>query len=515
MKRRSTQANLGKRGASASSTKRSNSIQPKSTSINLKWDEDIDSSEGEDEEFNGKKKGKKESRDDGSEEEDSEGESETAEQKRRRLAKEYLANLQNDEDNDEGHDDDEEEYDINDGETGAAAAISESLKRNRLEKQGKYFRNIASNASSINFSTLTKQVMTDHDQSVTCVALSTDERVVYSGSKDNSVILWDLESNNRRVLRPKWTRATHGDEQCCKGEILSIAVSSDGRYLASGGRDMIVRIHDTRIAESEVRAFQGHRDAITSLAFRRDSYSLFSGSLDRCVKHWDLNEMGYLETLFGHQDGVTAVDCWTQERPVSASSDRTCRLWKISDETHLVFRGHKSTADCVQIMTDDSYLSGGQDGSICLWKETQKKPIASVLAAHEYEGVNPRWICSMGVVKMSDYAATGSNDGNIRFWKISPESRKLEQVNSIALDGFVNSLALSTRLVVAGTGREHRLGRWWNTKGNKNKVTVFRLPQNLDIGVGCADNLMDDDSYGDCDDDEEDTEGGEEEPEED
>jgi len=468
----------------------------------FRWDEDIDS-ESEDDEDNGRKKRVKrrsakskraeqgeESSSSGSEDNE-EFDTETAEQKRRRLAKEYLLSIQGgdstvdeDGDGDEGGsiDGDDDRGTIRVGR--GADKISESLRRERLEKQGKYFRIVGNNARSFSAADLTKLVHSDHNLSVTCVALSPDEKSVYSGAKDNSIVLWDLESNARRFLLPKWRRETH-DNPSCQGEILSVAVTSDGRYLASGGRDMMVRIYDTRAAAAEVKAFQGHRDAVTSLSFRRDSYSLFSASLDRCLKHWDLNEMGYLETLFGHQDGVTAVDCWTKERPVSSSSDRTIRLWKISDETHLVFRGHKSTADSVQIMTDDGYLSGGQDGTLCLWKETQKKPIAFVPEAHGVDDVkNPRWICSIGSLKMSDFAASGSNDGKIRLWSVLEENRKILCVNSIPLEGFINSLAVSARLVVAGTGREHRLGRWWNLQGNKNKVVVFRLPESLDADSG-------------------------------
>jgi ribosomal RNA-processing protein 9 len=82
--------------------------------------------------------------------------------------------------------------------------------------------------------------------------------------------------------------------------VLSVAVSTDGKFVASGGRDNLVRIYDSR-TNNEIKALSGHRDAVTCLAFKRDSPSLFSGSLDRCIKHWDLQEMGYLETLFGHQ----------------------------------------------------------------------------------------------------------------------------------------------------------------------------------------------------------------------
>lgn len=142
-----------------------------------------------------------------------------------------------------------------------------------------------------------------HSQhSVTCVALTSDDGTVYSGSKDNSVIRWDLEVGgaSKIVLRPRWNRKSHPDVQSSSGEVLAVAVTTDGKYLASAGRDCLVRIYDTRINQ-EIKSFQGHRDAVTSLAFRRESNSLFSGSLDRCIKHWDLNEMGYLETAFGHQ----------------------------------------------------------------------------------------------------------------------------------------------------------------------------------------------------------------------
>ena len=71
------------------------------------------------------------------------------------------------------------------------------------------------------------------------------------------------------MIRAKWSRKTHPDTQCHQGEVLSVAVSTD--------------IYDTRLHDgnAEVQAFTGHRDAVTSLAFQKDSYSLFSGSNDR------------------------------------------------------------------------------------------------------------------------------------------------------------------------------------------------------------------------------------------
>lgn len=42
---------------------------------------------------------------------------------------------------------------------------------------------------------------------------------------------------------------------------------------------------------------------MTSLAFRDGTHELYSGSLDRSIKLWSLDDMAYVDTLFGHQAG--------------------------------------------------------------------------------------------------------------------------------------------------------------------------------------------------------------------
>lgn len=50
--------------------------------------------------------------------------------------------------------------------------------------------------------------------------------------------------------------------------------------------------------------------------------------------------MGYVETLFGHQDFVLSLDSLRGDSCVSVGGrDKTVRFWKIVDETQLVFRG--------------------------------------------------------------------------------------------------------------------------------------------------------------------------------
>lgn len=97
--------------------------------------------------------------------------------------------------------------------------------------------------------------------------------------------------------------------------------------------------------------FTQHRDAISSLKFRKKSFDLYTASFDRCIKCFNVEELGYRETLFGHQDRVATIDTLDTERALSCGMrDKTVRIFKIVEESQLVFMsggGHKYDSDAV------------------------------------------------------------------------------------------------------------------------------------------------------------------------
>jgi len=70
--------------------------------------------------------------------------------------------------------------------------------------------------------------------------------------------------------------------------VTSVAISPDGRWVAAGSLDTVVRIWDVSSGQL-VERLRGHRDSVYSVAFTPDGKGLVSGSLDKTLKYWDVS----------------------------------------------------------------------------------------------------------------------------------------------------------------------------------------------------------------------------------
>lgn len=285
-------------------------------------------------------------------------------------------------------------------------------------------------------------------------------------------------------------------------EVLSLSLTSDGKVLASGGRDRSVRLwlanSGGKIPSSAVDGglsftrptsldtFVGHKDSVYSLSFRPgQDRTLVSASADRTLKLWkclDGTPGSHIETLFGHQADVLDVeyDILGKDRIVSIGRDRTARLWKVPEQTQLLFRAQSMelstecvrSINCGDVKGETFFITGAQDGSLSLWCSTKKRPVYITRFAHGTGEMSSRsnqvdiislatgadvetllsggycnWITSMAVLPNSDLIATGSGDGFIRLWRIcfskgrDSTPNMIESVGSIPMKGFVTGLA--------------------------------------------------------------------------
>ncbi|KAF3760175.1 hypothetical protein M406DRAFT_13398, partial [Cryphonectria parasitica EP155] len=424
----------------------------------------------------------------GSEDESgSEAEGETAAERRLRLAERYLDNIKQEVDDEYGFDAEDVDRDL----LAEREKIGERLQEDIAEAKGKVYRNLA---GELLFEQASHTIFKWNSQVVTSIA--TCAPYAYTVSRDMFLVKWRLQDLPQHQWpqttkkkpkkppappkkKPERVASTRGDTRKTKdktyqghtGPILKVAASQDGKYVVTAGADRRMVVHDAETLRP-IRAFSQHRDAVTGLAFRRGTNQLYSCSKDRTVKVWSLDELAYVETLFGHQDHVVDIDALSQERCVSVGSrDRTARLWKVVEETQLVFRGgggpdkklaaknaasgvdpksnaHEGSMDRIAMLDDELFVTGSDNGSLALWSTQKKKPLFVLPQAHGIEPAlaldkasgekepdpkvipppQPRWITALKTIPYSDVILSGSWDGYVRVWKLSEDKRRIERV---------------------------------------------------------------------------------------
>src|SRR5262249_60601727 len=90
------------------------------------------------------------------------------------------------------------------------------------------------------------------------------------------------------------------------GWIGGVAISPDGRTLASGGSDRKVRLRDLATGKVQV-TLEGHTNAVCAVAFDRSARLLATASHDGTAMLWDVAARKGPVTLRGHRGLVLAV----------------------------------------------------------------------------------------------------------------------------------------------------------------------------------------------------------------
>ncbi|KAL6838860.1 hypothetical protein ACP4OV_031296 [Aristida adscensionis] len=257
-------------------------------------------------------------------------------------------------------------------------------------------------------------VLAGHTEIVVCIdtcVSASGKALVVTGSKDNTVRLWDTE-----------TRRCIGIGKGHLGAVGSVVFSKKLKnFFVSGSSDRTIKVwswDDTLCdADDEVplkakAVVAAHDKDINSLAVSPNDGLVCSGSEDRTACIWKLPNLVSSVVLKGHKRGIWSVEFSPVEQSVITSSgDRTVKIWSVADGSCLkTFEGHTSSVLRASFLSRGTqFVSCGSDGLVKLWTIKTNECIATY---DKHDGK----VWALAVGRKTEMLATGGTDSILNLW---------------------------------------------------------------------------------------------------
>lgn len=153
-----------------------------------------------------------------------------------------------------------------------------------------------------------KRLMTARD-CVLGLAASRDGKLLAAGGADNLLRCFELPAGKQ-----KWQIEPHADW------ITAVAFSPDGSRIATASRDRTARRIESGNGEVEA-TFTDHNCVVLSVVFSPDGKDVLTGDVEGSLRRWDANGAGKKDTTMrpAGRTEVTAVDMLDNDTPVAVT----------------------------------------------------------------------------------------------------------------------------------------------------------------------------------------------------
>ncbi|KAG8724331.1 hypothetical protein FRC09_020064 [Ceratobasidium sp. 395] len=256
-----------------------------------------------------------------------------------------------------------------------------------------------------------------------------------------------------------------------KDSVFSVAVSPDGRWVASGSAGHTVCIWDSHTGQIVAGPLVGHTDAVNTVAFSLDNDRVVSGSVDNTIRIWDRTTGRLVAGPFeGHTDDVRSVmfspnGCHL----ASGSDDCTVRIWDATNGQAMVHlcSGHTSWVLSVAYSPSGDFVaSGSSDYSIRIWNAKNGESYLGPLNGHSGS------VCSVRYSPTGSFIVSGSNDHTVRIW--NPHSGDLIAGPFEGHTDIVRSVAYSPDGAhIVSSSQDHTI-RIWDAQTGKTVAGPLR-----------------------------------------
>ena len=275
-----------------------------------------------------------------------------------------------------------------------------------------------------------------------------------------------------------------------KGQISTLAFSSDGKILASGGfNNPVIQLWGAETGNklSTLTLTEKH-DSIAALAFAKGNTTLIS--LDRFgrITHWDVNSSKRLSNRSRNVNSYAVVTV-TQDGNTFAIGNRQGKIYLLDSTTGgqlASFRGHTQLLESLKAVlgwadeppqdeevralafsSDGKMLvSGGEDKAVQLW-DVEKRAKHATLKGHK------EWVTAVAFSADGKTAASGDAGKVIKLWDVRT---RRERATLRGHRSTINALTFApdNAPLYAGclvSGSADGTIRFWNTNTRKELLT--------------------------------------------
>ncbi|EKG09843.1 hypothetical protein MPH_13050 [Macrophomina phaseolina MS6] len=233
--------------------------------------------------------------------------------------------------------------------------------------------------------------------------------------------------------------------------VWALEFSKDGKYLAAGGQDGVVRVWtvisspDERTAheiaeagtqkdgqqplhlnapvfqKKTFREYTGHESTILDLSWSKNNF-LLSSSMDKTVRLWHISRPECLCT-FKHADFVPSIQFHPKDDRffLAGSLDSKLRLWSIPDKTVAFWNQLPEMITAVAFTPDGKTAIAGTLSGLCMFYDTEGLKYQTQIHVKSSRGKNAKGSKITGIQAM--HVGTGANPGEVKLLISSNDSR--------------------------------------------------------------------------------------------
>ena len=273
-----------------------------------------------------------------------------------------------------------------------------------------------------------------HTDWVTKVEYFPDLNFMISSSLDGTVKIGELEGlvtkkanrvtdglasakkvNTTRVLG----ESPHGHNTARRG-VYTFDWSSTAKQLASAGLERTIQLWNPYTRNPKPLAvLQGHTSSVLHVAINDEGFQLFSCSVDKVIKVWDLRTHKCVQTIhdktaYRPEDRITAMSFDAKNSRLLTGTTKL-RAWPLVKAAKRSTKPKHEHPLCAALYNHNFHqvVSGDESAQVCVWDVEKGEMVFHFTELHSNK------MTAMAFDEAGRRLITGANDGTVRVWNFS------------------------------------------------------------------------------------------------